>query len=60
MKHAKMLRETQNLAKQPVSFEKQQNSFCNKFCETRREKSFAGNPICNNAINSRLDLKEGQ
>jgi hypothetical protein len=39
-----LFRETQNFAKQPVSFAKQRNSFRIKFRETKSETSFAGNP----------------
>jgi hypothetical protein len=39
-----LFRETQNFAKQPVSFAKQRNSFRIEFRETKSETSFAGNP----------------
>jgi hypothetical protein len=39
-----LFRETQNFAKQPVSFAKQQNLFGIEFCETKSETSFAENP----------------
>jgi hypothetical protein len=39
-----LFRETRNFVKQPVSFAKQRNSFCNEFPETKSETSFAGNP----------------
>jgi hypothetical protein len=39
-----LFRETQNFAKRPVSFTKQQNSFRIEFRETKSETSFDGNP----------------